>query len=84
MKNKLRVGALLLTAVMLVSGVYESAPIVVLAEEQTEIEQEALQTVNGENIEEKIAVRSADTSEMVQVYGKDMEKQNKKAGFRMF
>lgn len=42
MKNKLRVGALLLTAVMLVSGVYESAPIVVLAEEQTEIEQEAL------------------------------------------
>lgn len=73
MKNKLRVGALLLTAVMLVSGVYESAPIVVLAEEQTEIEQEALQTVNGENIEEKIAVRSADTSEMVQVYGEDIE-----------
>lgn len=73
MKNKLRVGVLLLTAVMLVSGVYESAPIVVLAEEQTEIEQEALQTVNGENIEEKIAVRSADTSEMVQVYGEDIE-----------
>lgn len=73
MKNKLRVGALLLTAVMLVSGVYESAPIVVLAEEQTEIEQEALQTVNGENIEEKIGVRSADTSEMVQVYGEDIE-----------
>ena len=36
MKNKLRVGALLLTAVMLVSGVYEPASIVVRAEEQTE------------------------------------------------
>lgn len=73
MKNKLRVGALLLTAVMLVSGVCESASIVVRAEEQTEIEQEALQTVSGGNVEEKIAVRSADTSEMVQVYGKDIE-----------
>lgn len=52
MKNKLRVGALLLTAVMLVSGICESAPIVVRAEEQTEIEQEALQTVSGGNVEE--------------------------------
>ena len=73
MKNKLRVGALLLTAVMLVSGVYESAPIVVRAEEQTEIEQEALPTVSGENVEEKIAVRSADTSEMLKVYGEDIK-----------
>ena len=52
MKNKLRVGALLLTAVMLVSGICESAPIVVRAEEQTETEQEALQTVSGGNVEE--------------------------------
>lgn len=36
MKNKLRAGALLLTAVMLASSVYESVPIVVRAEEQTE------------------------------------------------
>ena len=48
MKNKLRVGALLLTAVMLVSGVYESAPIVVLAENRQKLNREALQTVNGE------------------------------------
>lgn len=73
MKNKLRVGALLLTAVMLVSGVYEPAPIVVLAEEQTEIGQEAFQTVSGENVEEKIAVRSADTSEIRKVYGEDIK-----------
>ena len=50
MKNKLRIGALLLTAVMLASSVYEAAPIVVRAEEQS-VAAEA--TVSGGDAEEK-------------------------------
>ena len=69
MKNKIRIGALLLTAVMLASSVYESAPIVVRAEEQTEA---VAETVSGGDAEE------AETSEMVQVYGKDITFDNTK------
>ncbi len=72
MKNKLRVGALLLTAVMLASSVYESAPIVVRAEEVV------TQTVSDGNAEG--VVKEAETSEMVQVYenGKDITFDNTK------
>lgn len=79
MKNKLRVGALLLTAVMLVSGVYESAPIVVRAEEQTEIEQEALtdgekqENGGGQGETETTDVLVAEVNARQQVYGKDVD-----------
>lgn len=95
MKNKLRVGALLLTAVMLVSGVYESAPIVVRAEEQTEIEQEALtdgekqENGGGQGETETTDVLVAEVNARQQVYGKnvafdstsDWDEQGEKDGY---
>ena len=70
MKNKLRVGALLLTAVMLVSGVYEPASIVVRAEEQTEIEQEAFQT----EVVKMLKKRLQSGQQILPKYGRFMEK----------
>lgn len=77
MKNKLRAGALLLTAAMLASSVYESAPIVVRAEEQTEAA--VTQTVSDGDAEEKsdevtevISVYATEISKMVQAYEKDI------------
>ena len=64
MKNKLRVGALLLTAVMLASSVCESAPIVVRAEE-------AVTQAVGDGGAERGA-EEAQNSEMVKVYGQDI------------
>ena len=85
MNNKLRIGTLLLTAVVLTSTVYESAPIVVRAEEQTQTEQKVLQAVSSKDAEEyEVTVYAEETaereksSEMVQAYGTNITFDNTK------